>query len=570
MAPAEFQQYLSSLGIDPNLFRNFSANDIKAEQMTGYAPTMGDYGQGDPMYQNVGLSGLQSLYNNYSGNLAMMPQVRMSAGDRFGSMDKNYGMDFNANDGTFSLKVKSGDKEAAQVPYKQDANGQWVPDWEKAKAIGWDTNRAVKTDLMGLGTVLGAAALGTGAAYGGLFGPEAAAAFNGAGAAGSAAAPAISGAAETMWPGLASSGGNYASMIGAGAAPTGAGLSSGTLAGGLGGSLGGFGNYMALAPEVASGLQGWGTQTGNVAMGGEASPWGSVKDVLGTGGKVAGAAGSLLGGGSSTGSGLGGLLGGLAGYYDAKSQPDSLTIKSEIDPRLAQYAYGADGNGGIAGAANNLMQQQIGGANPIVDAGKQISGMANTLPGWNSLVDQSKTQWDANPFIQQQQKAITDTATRNLLENVMPNIGSEANYAGGYGGSRQGVAQALAMSRMNQDLAPALTGLASNAWESSQNRALNSAQSAGTYGLNNQAQQAGLLGTGANLQANGAWNPIQNATNVMRGLPGNTSQTQPLFNNPWAGAIGGASVGSQIGGGTNWGDIFKGIGDIGQIFKNWG
>jgi hypothetical protein len=252
-------------------------------------------------------------------------------------------------------------------------------------------------------------------------------------------------------------------------------------------------------------------------------------------------------------------LGGLAGYYDAKSQPDSLTIKQEIDPRLAQYAYGANGTGGIAGAASNLMNQQLTGPNPLSEAGKQISGMANTLPGYNEAVANNKGLWDSNPWVNQQQAAITNKMTQNLLQNVMPNIGSQANAAGGYGGSRQGIAQGLAMSNMNTDLAPALSQLASSAWENSQNRALSGANAQLNYGLQNQLQQAGLLGKGAEYQQQGSWAPIQNATNVMAALPGNTSRTEPLFNNPWAGALGGASLGSQVGGGTDWGGIFNGI-----------
>src|SRR5690606_32088956 len=114
----------------------------------------------------------------------------------------------------------------------------------------------------------------------------------------------------------------------------------------------------------------------------------------------------------------------------------------------------------------------------------------------------------------------------------------------------------------NTDLGTSLSNLASNAWESGQNRALNSAQPAGVYGQHQPQQQVNNLATGAGLQNTAAnnlfnfgtqqqqapWLGIQNATNVMGSLPGNTSKTQPLFNNPWASAIGGASLGSQIGG----------------------
>jgi hypothetical protein len=384
------------------------------------------------------------------------------------------------------------------------------------------------------------AGLGAGAAGG---------AFGGAGAAGSGsgAIPGMNAAggwgvmdASLMAPGAfeAAMGGTMAAIPGTEAAM---GASPYTVAG----------DGMKVGSAAGGGLTGGGTSVGGASS--QMPSW------MGTAGKVAGAAGSLFGGGSGTGSGLGGLLGAGLGYLDAKSQPDSLTIRNEIDPRLAQYAYGANGAGGIAGAASNLMNQQLNGPNPLADAGKQISGMANTLPSYNDAVANNKSLWDANPWITEQQNAITNKTTQNLLQNVMPNIGSQANAMGGYGGSRQGIAQGLAMSNMNTDLAPALAGLASNAWENSQNRAMSGANSQLNYGLQNQLQQAGLLGTGANLQQQGAWAPIQNATNVMGALPGNSSRTEPLFSNPWAGAIGGASLGSQVGGGTDWGGLFKGI-----------
>jgi hypothetical protein len=186
--------------------------------------------------------------------------------------------------------------------------------------------------------------------------------------------------------------------------------------------------------------------------------------------------------------------------------------------------------------------------------------MANTLPSYNSAVANNKSLWDANPWINQQQDAITNKVTQNLLQNVMPNIGTDSSLvSGGWSGSRRGIAEGLAMSNMNTDLGGALSNLASQGWENSQNRAMSGANSQLNYGLQNQLQQAGLLGTGAGLQQQGAWAPIQNATNVMGALPGNSSQTQPLFSNPWAGAIGGASLGSQVGGGTDWGGLFKNI-----------
>lgn len=89
-----------------------------------------------------------------------------------------------------------------------------------------------------------------------------------------------------------------------------------------------------------------------------------------------------------------------------------------------------------------------------------------------------------NPYLDQQASAITNQLTRNLNENVMPGVRSEALASGQYGGSRQGIAEGLAASRLNQDLAPALTNLYGGAYENAQGRMYGTANS-----LNDQAFQ---------------------------------------------------------------------------------
>ena len=67
--------------------------------------------------------------------------------------------------------------------------------------------------------------------------------------------------------------------------------------------------------------------------------------------------------------------------------------------------------------------------------------------------------------------AITSQVTRNLQRNILPGINSGAIAAGGFGGSRQGIAQGLAIGDTNQGLSNALAGLYGNAYEGDQNRA---------------------------------------------------------------------------------------------------
>jgi hypothetical protein len=75
-----------------------------------------------------------------------------------------------------------------------------------------------------------------------------------------------------------------------------------------------------------------------------------------------------------------------------------------------------------------------------------------------------------SPWIDKQQQSAIDQLTRNVKENVMPGIRHNAIADGQYGGSRGDMAEGLALSRLNQDIAPALFNLAGTTWENEQNR----------------------------------------------------------------------------------------------------
>lgn len=91
-----------------------------------------------------------------------------------------------------------------------------------------------------------------------------------------------------------------------------------------------------------------------------------------------------------------------------------------------------------------------------------------------------------NPYLQDQANAITQTATNNLNNNILPGLNAGAMQAGGFGGSRQGIAQGLAIGQTNQGITNSLAGLYGNAYEGDQNRANQAAISA----ANNATQQA--------------------------------------------------------------------------------
>lgn len=78
--------------------------------------------------------------------------------------------------------------------------------------------------------------------------------------------------------------------------------------------------------------------------------------------------------------------------------------------------------------------------------------------------------------------SITNQITRNATENILPQIRSDAIASGQYGGSRQGIAEGLAMSRLNQDLSTGLAPMYGTAFENAQNRMMGTANQ-----LNDQA-----------------------------------------------------------------------------------
>jgi hypothetical protein len=73
-----------------------------------------------------------------------------------------------------------------------------------------------------------------------------------------------------------------------------------------------------------------------------------------------------------------------------------------------------------------------------------------------------------NPYLQDQANAITNQANQNLMNYQLPSINSGAMMAGGFGGSRQGIAQGLAIGQTNQGITNSLAGLYGNAYAQDQ------------------------------------------------------------------------------------------------------
>lgn len=83
----------------------------------------------------------------------------------------------------------------------------------------------------------------------------------------------------------------------------------------------------------------------------------------------------------------------------------------------------------------------------------------------------SQQQVGSNPYLQGQAQAIISQSNQNLQNNILPGINSGAMAAGGYGGSRQGIAQGLAIQGQQQSLNNALANLYGQSYQNDQNNA---------------------------------------------------------------------------------------------------
>jgi hypothetical protein len=157
---------------------------------------------------------------------------------------------------------------------------------------------------------------------------------------------------------------------------------------------------------------------------------------------------------------------------------------------------------------NRLLEGQF---DPRISAAGAINGPASIDPTDVSAVSARASQGAldptnalygylndtrTNPWIGQQGQAITSQLTRNTLENVLPQIRHDAIANGQYGGSRDALATGLALSRLNQDIAPALTSLAGSSWENAQDRGLSTG-----LALNQQAVDIATGNANRKLQA---------------------------------------------------------------------
>jgi hypothetical protein len=164
-----------------------------------------------------------------------------------------------------------------------------------------------------------------------------------------------------------------------------------------------------------------------------------------------------------------------------------------------------------------------------------------------------------NPFLPAAQKSVTDQVTNNLKQNILPGIRSGAQAMGGFGGSRQGIAEGNAITGTNQALGNSLANMGLNAYGMDQNfytgqRGQDIQQQRlgadlfgmGMTGLGNQG--AGMYNAGLS-QFNAGAMPFQTFQGMLSPFTGlNSSQQQTMPGASTAGGLlGGLLGGLQLG-----------------------
>lgn len=202
-------------------------------------------------------------------------------------------------------------------------------------------------------------------------------------------------------------------------------------------------------------------------------------------------------------------------------------------------------------------QNQAGSTAPatVNQQGKQPGQTAQASPPQSAF----------SPQFMAQAGGIMQAQNENLQRNVMPQIGSAAQVAGQYGGSRQGVLEANALKDMNNSMFSQLGNLAMQDRSMTNQELVQGSQLANQAEQNQMQKWQTLLGLGGQLQGynqsqidadksrwdfnqDSNWQNIQKLSSVM--MPGanlGTSQVTNTTRNPVSGAMGGAMGGAMLG-----------------------
>lgn len=188
-------------------------------------------------------------------------------------------------------------------------------------------------------------------------------------------------------------------------------------------------------------------------------------------------------------------------------------VTSQIPQQLANISQGQAGNINQVGGQVNAGQDQL---NAIMSAmfgatGQQIGqGQAASAPALGTLMDPNILNADSNPALQSYIQAAVRPLSQQFSEVTMPGISQDAITAGGFGGSRQGIAEGLAAGRLAQATGDTTAKIASEGYGQGLQAMLG--------GVNaNTAQQSSILDAMSKMFNTGVTGSIGGTQNALAG-----------------------------------------------------
>lgn len=256
------------------------------------------------------------------------------------------------------------------------------------------------------------------------------------------------------------------------------------------------------------------------------------------------------------------------GSYIGAMTPGMGALTPQQSGNLWGFAPGSQDTSGIQ--ANLLQPRASTGTSTGLPPGQTITAPASRASNFPDVTPFGTSAfniggyggYDPSSYLKDMEKSITSQANENFSTNLLPAIRSNAVGNGSVGGSREGVAQGVAMGQTQKSIADAVARMYMDDSNAQQNRGLQRYGMDQGYFLGNQGQQLGFYNTqrqldqsgaalGASLYGlgtNGMWNPLNNFTGMISPWAGNgngTTTSNTSQGGGWPGILGGLGAGYQ-------------------------
>lgn len=140
----------------------------------------------------------------------------------------------------------------------------------------------------------------------------------------------------------------------------------------------------------------------------------------------------------------------------------------------------------VSNFADSFIKQNMPAVNQAIDSAGNTDFLDSITAGTNlgmtglsNLID-----FENNPYLEDTVNNMWRSTSRNLGENILPQLRSEASVLGNYGGDRDQIAEGMATQEAIRNAGEMESDLRFNAYNSDLNRSLNASNAYTSQGLN--------------------------------------------------------------------------------------